>query len=312
MNNKPIRRIAFAALLITITGFLLLLTSFVVYGNEVLSPYRAGNYQEETMTFNKDDLKNIDLSLVSKNVTIKEGADDTGTLKYGYFKDDQLVSELNGGTLKMSEQQKWRFFFIDFSAIMDFLTQANTKSLDVELTLPKGITLNDINLSMASGNFLMNNITADTIRLNLMSGNSNLSHITASSIDMDVASGDQTLDTIKTKQLVYNIMSGNIKQNNIVADTISYSSASGNMTGNTLSFKTLTIDSMSGNIDLFGIEGTEKDYAINTDMISGNLFIDNQKYGGFSQNITTPSATRSIGISSASGNASLSFSGTAL
>ncbi|AMP20960.1 hypothetical protein AZF37_07115 [endosymbiont 'TC1' of Trimyema compressum] len=49
---------------------------------------------------------------------------------------------------------------------------------------------------------------------------------------------------------------------------------------------------VSGNTKLFNIEGSEKDYHINSDIVSGKLSIDNKKISGFSSELNNSNATK--------------------
>ena len=310
MEKKSIRKAAFIDLIITITGFLLLLTSFVVFGNNVLSPYRAGNYQEEQLSFTKDQIENIDIALASKNIVIKEGMDENGSLNYIYFNDDKITSEIKGNTLVMKEEEKWRFFIVDISFFMNFLTQSGTDKVNVELTLPKDIQLSSIKLATASGDSSIENINTNDLNIDIASGNIKLNGLKTTNIILSSASGDKVLSNINTDLLKINSVSGNVTKNNIKAKTIKFNSASGDLVCDTLSFDALDIDMVSGNTKLFNIEGTEKDYQISSDMISGNLSIDNKKIGGFSKDSNNTNTTKSIKIRSTSGDTSLFFTKT--
>ncbi|AMP20959.1 hypothetical protein AZF37_07110 [endosymbiont 'TC1' of Trimyema compressum] len=162
------------------------------------------------MSFTKKQVQDIDIALASKNLIIKEGTNENGSLKYSYFKDDKITSKIDGNTLTMKEQEKWRLFLVDISGFMNFPTQNGTEKIYVELTLSKDSNLNNIKIRTASGDISIENVKANDLALDVASGNIKLTNIGTTNLTLSSVNGDKVLSNIEADSLNINSVSGNV------------------------------------------------------------------------------------------------------
>jgi len=115
------------------------------------------------------------------------------------------------------------------------------------------INVNNLNVSVSSGNIDLKNVTAEKSTLLTSSGNINLNNCSINEININVSSGnisliDSTLTTLNIKK-----SSGDLSSKNLISNFIECNTSSGN-----------TILSLKGEI---------VDYSINVKDLSGNIML---------------------------------------
>ncbi|MDR2036057.1 MAG: DUF4097 domain-containing protein, partial [Coriobacteriales bacterium] len=111
---------------------------------------------------------------------------------------------VKNGTLEVVEQEgNWRW------NIMGFWTLFETTAL-LKVYVPHDAVLENVNLTTASGNTLLN---SDAIRINNLdcksaSGNFDLMGVDLKTLSLDIASGDVRLENVSANRATINLLSG--------------------------------------------------------------------------------------------------------
>jgi DUF4097 and DUF4098 domain-containing protein YvlB len=212
-----------------------------------------------------DDVKNLDISLVSENVILKQGGDKVH-IKYYQWYDNQYNLSLKNGRLTF-KNVKDKYLKINSNTYNNVWLPEVLKHMGYEInpedpkdhngtvviTVPKGITLKSVGMDLVAGSLTISNLSADTVTLENVSGNINLSECYAADLSASVVSGKINATTIRGN-------SADIE----------------NVSGYTLltdcQFSDMDVNNVSGGIKVDG--GTGK---LSVENVTGDTYITNKK-----------------------------------
>lgn len=126
-------------------------------------------------------------------------------------------------------------------------------SIEIELTLPEGVTLIEANSS--SGSMELTEIKTEELRLRSKSGDVSASYITGSRCSMEAMSGDLELTKSEIKAVELATKSGDCAVDRLEAGTLAVNTASGDADVKSVQAVSLAVNTMSGDLAADAVKG---------------------------------------------------------
>ncbi len=215
--------------------------------------------------YNASDISDIDIDLGGESVIIEESENDHVWISTA-FSNNRVKYGMKGGTLRVYSKngiRLWKKF----------------SNGSVHLYLPKGMTLDSIDLSVGAGKLKSMALSADAI-------------------NMDIGAGKFEIDGINAHEVKIEVGAGKADINDVIADKADVSAGAGKININGVDVGKLSMDVGMGNIDMEGkvsgnikaecgmgsigmrVEGSEKDYNYEIECAMGSISIGDNKYSG--------------------------------
>lgn len=187
----------------------------------------------EDKELNLGEIQNIDINLSHMKIIFEE-SDTFGIIIRRYDDDNEILWNVNNGTLKVTEKSeiKLRLFSLD----LRFLNQ-ETRSY-VKIYLPKDTKLNNVSINIKDSNIKLSNLKSDN--LNIKNGY-----------------GKVELEKIETSSLKVEMNDGSFSSKSLVAEQISLVNSYGRVNFDELTTKILLIELKDGNLELNKAESEE-------------------------------------------------------
>lgn len=233
--------------------------SIDTYDTEDEALYEMSAYTADSLSYNYDEIAQVDIYLSTGKVIFKES--DSDNIKISQIKDsssDEAISSEGfyytneDGVLQIyGSKADFDLRNEDFSS-SDFTLMFNdifksVKSKTIVVEIPRNAVTNYISINTASADIEFDNINTDTLTINSFSGNANIDTVKSSYISVNNVSGKNKLSNITSDQFELNCVSGDAEvEGNI--DTIYLNSVSGDLDYSTYSLSTnlISINTVSG------------------------------------------------------------------
>lgn len=226
-----------------------------------------------------ENVKTLDISLLSGNVEIKRGGD-SGKVIINYYEwtENEFVTEEKDGKLTFKYNQQyylqtsngsqgnWVDYLLEKKKIKQNPDNPNQGSRMIYLTIPDDIkiditqlsgntVINDCNIkslsrSSTSGNLKLKNCDADSLNIQSTSGNININDCSITEADIQMTSGNFTSVNNTYNNLDITITSGNISIEGNKAEKAEISTVGGNISCKNNELKRLSVNCTSGNVVL--------------------------------------------------------------
>lgn len=160
----------------------------------------------ETKTFTKEEIKNLDIKLISEGLEISTSDDNTVYVELYCQQDSKPTVKLNNNTLSIESIK-------NVSKIMEYRK--------VVVKLPADIKINETNTSLTSGSLHINNLSCNELNIKNSSGSVRLNYVTTQNTNIINTSGsihfdDCTLNNVSAKTTSGSIhISGNYEMVNL-------------------------------------------------------------------------------------------------
>lgn len=297
--------------------------SIDTYDTEDEALYEMSAYTADSLSYNYDEIAQVDIYLSTGKVIFKES--DSDNIKISQIKDSSSDEAINSegfyytnedGVLQIyGSKADFDLIDKDFSS-SDFTLMFNdifksVKSKTIVAEIPRNAVTNYISINTAGADIEFDNINTDTLTINSFSGNANIDTVKSSSISVNNVSGKSKLSNITSDQFELNCVSGDAEvEGNI--DTIYLNSVSGDLDYSTYSLSTnlISINTVSGDTTItlpknsgFNVYNSSVSGNIESGF-KGNYIDDNYVYGDGSTEMELNSVSGSISIQPANGNRS--------
>lgn len=297
--------------------------SIDTYDTEDEALYEMSAYTADSLSYNYDEIAQVDIYLSTGKVIFKES--DSDNIKISQIKDSSSDEAINSegfyytnedGVLQIyGSKADFDLRDKDFSS-SDFTLMFNdifksVKSKTIVAEIPRNAVTNYISINTAGADIEFDNINTDTLTINSFSGNANIDTVKSSSISVNNVSGKNKLSNITSDQFELNCVSGDAEvEGNI--DTIYLNSVSGDLDYSTYSLSTnlISINTVSGDTTItlpknsgFNVYNSSVSGNIESGF-KGNYIDDNYVYGDGSTEMELNSVSGSISIQPANENRS--------
>lgn len=233
--------------------------SIDTYDTEDEALYEMSAYTADSLSYNYDEIAQVDIYLSTGKVIFKESNSDN--IKISQIKDSSSDEAINSegfyytnedGVLQIyGSKADFNLRNEDFSS-SDFTLMFNdifksVKSKTIVVEIPRNAITNYISINTAGADIEFDNINTDTLTINSFSGNANIDTVKSSYISVNNVSGKNKLSNITSDQFELNCVSGDAEvEGNI--DTIYLNSVSGDLDYSTYSLSTnlISINTVSG------------------------------------------------------------------
>lgn len=265
--------------------------------NGKYSWFRAGYAQmeyahlEDGAEFDSIDVKG------SADIVLCRGESDKSRIAYD--KNSKTpVFEVKDGVLTVD------FTGVDSSAVINFSMGDYTP--EVEVYIPEGKALKNINGDIGYGDITIENISADNITCITGSGDIDLKNVSADAVSMESQYGDVYMRDVTYDSMDIETDSGDIDGEGIKSKGLRIQSQMGDIELGG-EFKGITdITSECGDVDVItSLE--EAMYTVDADVRMGDLDIGHSEYENMSQHITQGTGKNLIKIMSQMGDVSITF-----
>lgn len=243
--------------------------------------------QEQTFDYENDDItdvNNIKIDIHNAKILINQSNNDKFMVKVKLYSVSEDPVNIQNGTLEIIEDEGSKFGIHFFN--WDFRSLFDGESNEVIIEVPRGISLDDVNLETSNGRIEIKNLTVNTLKADTSNGSITLE---------DVVTFDET--ALSTNNGPVNI-SGQFHESTYVKTSNGRIISNGTFNGKT-TFKTsngsITCDN---NIN-------RKDCDITADTSNGTIRIDEAKVGDDYKEDNN--ADNSIHLDTSNGGISLNF-----
>ena len=297
--------------------------SIDTYDTEDEALYEMSAYTADSLSYNYDEIAQVDIYLSTGKVIFKES--DSDNIKISQIKDSSSDEAINSegfyytnedGVLQIyGSKADFDLRDKDFSS-SDFTLMFNdifksVKSKTIVAEIPRNAVTNYISINTAGADIEFDNINTDTLTINSFSGNANIDTVKSSSISVNNVSGKNKLSNITSDQFELNCVSGDAEvEGNI--DTIYLNSVSGDLDYSTYSLSTnlISINTVSGDTTIT-LPKSSGFTVINSSLsgeiksgFDGRQIDEHYIYGDGSIEMELNSVSGSISIQPANGNRS--------
>lgn len=297
--------------------------SIDTYDTEDEALYEMSAYTADSLSYNYDEIAQVDIYLSTGKVIFKESNSDN--IKISQIKDSSSDEAINSegfyytnedGVLQIyGSKADFNLRNEDFSS-SDFTLMFNdifksVKSKTIVAEIPRNAVTNYISINTAGADIEFDNINTDTLTINSFSGNANIDTVKSSYISVNNVSGKNKLSNITSDQFELNCVSGDAEvEGNI--DTIYLNSVSGDLDYSTYSLSTnlISINTVSGDTTItlpknsgFTVINSSLSGEIKSGF-DGRQIDEHYIYGDGSTEMELNSVSGSISIQPANGNRS--------
>lgn len=269
-------------------------------GNSVLNISKSGfdfgevNIQSEEIIYAiSDDIINIDVDTAYNDVYIVSGSQFT----LSYSSEDITVTESDGTLIVDDKEVNGNFITFGLFSITE-------NKDELFLIIPEYISLDNINISVNSGNVKIINQDAQTLSVENDYGDIELSEITADNIVIDQNSGDLDVLNVSTESLNIESTYGDIYIENLSSTSLSAVLNSGDLTCSNSNITDINLKNQYGDITIELI-GNEENYTIDLTLVYGDFRLNGEKISA--NDIVLGTGENKIEIVSNSGDVSIDF-----
>lgn len=215
--------------------------------------------------YSASDITDIDIDLGGESVVIEESENDHVWISTA-SSNNRVNYGMKGGTFRVYSKNSIRLW-------------KRISNSSIHLYLPKGMTLDSIDLSVGAGKLKSMALNADEI-------------------NMDIGAGKFDIDGISAHEVKIEVGAGKADINDIIADKAVVSAGAGKININGVDVRKLSLDVGMGNIDMEGkvsgdvdvdcgmgsismrVQGSETDYNYEIECAMGAIRIGDNKYSG--------------------------------
>lgn len=262
--NKTIKILLILSLSLIFIGIAIFTAAFFINGRNFadISLSSVDVYEDRVEELRWSDFDNIDISVTSRNVTIRPADDGVARIETRDSERDYLSTSFNGNTLHIKQivNQKWYDFMsvpINFgNDIVIYLPRDEYASLSIELTsgdidVMGNISFGKASFDMTSGSLnLSDGFNSGETEIESTSGSINVSGLDGTSLYIHSTSGSIKLENvIESESIVIESTSGKSFLVNVIgSESIVVKSTSGEIILSRCDAKGLTLESSSGDI----------------------------------------------------------------
>ncbi|MDR1776009.1 MAG: DUF4097 domain-containing protein [Actinomycetes bacterium] len=276
-------------------GFALGVREFVITGTGLHFLDEMGGTPAISEETSAAAFSKVRCDLGSPDVRFVTAADGT----YGYRIENSLKSEVTaavqGDTLVITENSKFHFTGFNFLS--------TTAYCRVTITVPANVTLDSVDVNLASGNLKTGSLDCDRMTVSAHSGDIDLTGLTAGTLSVELTSGNLKLTDTRADNLDIDLTSGDVTGNDVTYGKLDVDSTSGNVELSGDVRDAITLDLTSGDVQL-NLTRPRSYYSKQIDTISGDVTFDGDSLSDGSYDTD---ATGSIRVSTTSGNVDIRF-----
>lgn len=251
-------------------------------GNIIKKSADLGDLVEKTLVLSDGELSEVTLNLVSYKITFVTTEDETASIVYTQYENDDIRTVNTDGRLELHEESRDGNVFRKLARIFSKIKRSQRTC---EVRIPKGASP-DISVDNVNGNVDFDGISAG--RFTVESVNSKLSGRNLSisgKLNISCVNGEILIETAKADSIKANIVNGSITLTDICSDSIE-------------------AETVNGPVNCT-VSGNRNDYAVVFDTVNGSLTIGKDKTKG-SASINKGAAKR-IFINTVNGSGYVAF-----
>lgn len=236
---------------------------------------------EVTSTYDiKEEYNDIQIDTRIHDINISFTNDSTNKVIYTENKDISLDVRVENGTLKISNIDNRKFYFmmfdlgkkkVDIYLSKDLINSLNIKSKTSDITISSGFSfndaiidnstgdisfksnvLNDLTISASTGNIELSNVNVGgSLKTHTSTGRNKFTGVQANKLEMESSTGGAKLsNTIITTEFIYIGSTGNLTLDGFDSDTALITLSTGGVTGTVLSTKFFIASSGTGHVSV--------------------------------------------------------------
>lgn len=198
--------------------------------------------ENNQFVFAENDTTKIDIDLNHFNLMLSPSDNDQLIINTLEDARAYVLVEKKGNKLHIEEKTK-------FSGIKHFFTKTND-SFAIEVKIPEGLPLNNLNLESVSGNITISDLNLEGVKT-----------------DIETVSGEVKLENLTTRKSNLETVSGCIEINDVTTEKLDIETISGEVALVEITSPAISIDTVSGNVDA-EINGAEEEYRISIESLT--------------------------------------------
>ncbi len=240
--------------------------------------------EKEKTEYNASDIRNLEIECGGNNLVIQESEDDY--IWVARESDAWPVRyKLQGGTFSLYSEKNWRWW--------DSWRWGERTKRTVYLYLPKGMTLDSINLEIGAGALDCMALEADEIDVEVDAGAAVMQSLKGKEVELHVNAGGMEVSEVTAEELSAETGAGSLVIGNFSADEISLNASAGSLEADGKIGRNADIECGAGTISM-NLQGAETDYDYELECSIGEICIGGNEYSGLSSEKTIRNGGRGV------------------
>lgn len=249
--------------------------------NGVTSPYA----EQKSYTLKKttiDSFTDTDIRIGSyADIRILPSRDDQFYLEYkldGEYGEPFWEVRDDTLTLTHTGRQKQFGFAVNFFYLGTFGIQDGIKNAEVNLYIPEGEEMGQLNVYNDSGDFSAEDMAFGDAKLEISYGDAELRDVSFQDLELDMESGDLKAESVTAEDLILKNEYGNVTLKQIKVENTEAGLESGSLKADAFTCNSLTAKVDYGNVELDGFSAEKAEFVLE----SGNLELDAEELADLS------------------------------
>lgn len=263
---KTFNKVIINTILISIT-FLILSLFLGFKFNDIKAFFNESYKYEKVETVKVDEtIRNIDISVSTKNLLIESHDLNYITIDYYLKKNEKVNFDTNNNTLNINQTNKNQLFNINFQI-------AKKEYRTIIINMPKE-NFESININTKVSNVELDSFNVNNLSIKITTGNLYLNEIKSKDININSSTGNINIKNITTNNLITNSNTGNTNVNNSEIEKINLKTNTGNITVYKTNIKESNFKASTGNINITILT---LNHSLELKTNTGNIKINNKK-----------------------------------
>jgi hypothetical protein len=240
---------------------------------------RLGAGEADKTDYQASDIRNIDIEIGGSHLVIQESEDDYVQIARD-FDTREVKYQLKNGTLRVYSEKSYRWW--------------NGKPRGtIYLYLPKGMSLDSIDLEVGAGTLESIGLEANEIDVEVDAGMGMIESLYGNEIDVSTNAGTLEIYEITTKELSAEVGAGSLSVQNLSAEDVDLNASTGSLTIEGKVGRNADIECGAGSISMV-LQGAETDYDYQLECAMGEINLNGEGYSGLGNERTIKNGGKGI------------------
>ncbi|MDE5931578.1 MAG: DUF4097 domain-containing protein, partial [Lachnospiraceae bacterium] len=227
-----------------------------------------GAGETERTDYRASDIRNIDIEVGGSHLVIQESEDDCVLIARD--SDARAVKyQLKNGTFKLYSEKNYRWW------------NGEPKGT-IYLYLPKGMSLDSIDLEIGAGTLESIGLEADEIDVDVDAGMAMIESLYGNEIEASANAGTLEIYEVMANKLSADVGAGSISIQNLAVEDVQLNASAGSLTIEGRIGRNADIECGVGSISMT-LQGAETDYDYRLECAMGEIDLDGEGYSGLNK-----------------------------
>ena len=256
------------------------------------------SHEKVKTEYTASDVTDIVIAIGGNNLVMEESEDEyiwiknnnsEKTIKYG----------MRDGCFELRTRKKINIVNIEVGI--------NDENGKIYLYLPKGMSLESLDLELEGGNITSIDLVADDMIVAIGAGNLPVDGLSAKTMDVAIGAGKADIEKLVAEKVTFEVGAGTLQLNDFTVGEVIAEVGMGNLTAGGSIAENAEIDCGMGNV-ILDLKGKETDYNYNIECAMGNVKVGENKMSNLAAERSVDNGSeRELDVECAMGNITIDF-----